>query len=227
MKILLSISFLFFSLLLSAQTDMQYHDDLKVFTSKFTNEDVNHPFNTRSFIDSIIPISEGLNLEVTLIKEDALWPNGQKQFTRFYQNNTPFGTWKYFTQNGLLKYTIKNYESYFIVQLHFENNNIRSTRKYPLDSDKDIVGCEEENYFPDGSLQAYGEKVPHVIINHWELLEHGKWSYFYPSGILESKGKFVNGQKEGKWNYFDKSGRKLRFVKFKNGILVSQKKLTP
>ena len=227
MKILLAIPFLFFSLTLSAQTDMQYHDDLKKFTSQFTNNDVNQPLNTRLIIDSIISISEGLNLEVTLIKEEATWPNGQKQFTRYYQNTTPFGTWKYFDPNGLLKYTLKNFETYFIVQLHFENNNIRSTRKYALDSDEDLVGCDEENYFPDGSLQAYGKKDPQVIINHWELLEHGKWSYFYPSGILESRGKFVHGKKDGKWNYFDKSGKKLRFVKFKNGILVSQKKLTP
>ncbi len=210
-----------------AQTDIQYTDDLKTFTTRFTPEDILKSHNNRSFIDSIIHISEIVNIEVSLIKEVAFWPNGQRQFTRYYQNNTPYGTWKYFSQNGLLKYTLKNFESYFIVQLHFENNNIRSTRKYPLDTDKNIVGCKEENYFPDGSIQAYGKKEPEIVINHWELLEQGRWSFFYPSGILESKGKFTHGKKEGKWTFYNKSGHKLRIVKFKNGILVSQKKLTP
>jgi hypothetical protein len=226
MKVLLLTYFLFLSLLVSAQTDSQYHDDLKIFTTQFTNNDIINPYNTRIFIDSVISISEGLNLEITLIKEESSWPNGQIQFTRFYQNNIPYGTWKYHTQNGLLKYTLKNFETYFIIQLHFENNNIRSARKYPLNSDKDVVGCVEELYFPDGSLQAFGKKDPQIIINHWELLENGKWSYFYPSGVLESKGKFINGKKEGRWSYFDQSGNKLRYVKFKSGILVSQKKLT-
>tara|TARA_R110002050_G_scaffold204327_1_gene339628 strand:+ start:119857 stop:120486 length:630 start_codon:yes stop_codon:yes gene_type:complete len=198
-------------------------DDLQEFTTPFTNEDLNTPITSSSLIDSSLQISEGVFILVQLTNEKKFWNNGQLKFNRYYQGNKPFGTWKYFTKNGNLKYTLVNFKNDFIVKLHFDNNNIRSIRKYPIHLKANVTGCAEENYYPDGSMQAYGKKEPAKKFNHWELLESGKWHYFHPNGTKESEGKYKNGVKEGKWLFYNKLGDKIRIATFKNGVLVTQK----
>jgi antitoxin component YwqK of YwqJK toxin-antitoxin module len=200
------------------------YDDLKEFTTPFSQDDLSFKKNSKILFDSIVPISNGVNVQVTLSKEVSKWSNGSVKFIRFYNNNSPYGTWKYFTQDGLLKYTLRNYSDNFTVQVHFTNNNIRCIRKYPLNTQKNQVGCDEEGYYPDGSMQSFGKKEPQIVINHWELLETGKWRYFYPNGNMESIGKFKSGKKDGKWTFYNEVGSKIRTVIFKKGALVSQKK---
>ena len=223
MKILLHIAILIFTFAPRLYSQNREYDELAILTSPFESKDLQKPTNSRVTIDSIVQISEGINIEVALFKEESHWDNGNLKFTRFYQNNAPYGTWEYYTSTGFLKYTLTNYADYFTIQLHYENNNIRCIRKYNFETRTEITNCEEENYFPDGSMQGYGNKTSKLIINHWELVESGKWRYFFSNGTLESIGKFNNGDKEGKWNYYNKFGKKIRSVVFHNGLLISQK----
>lgn len=39
-------------------------------------------------------------------------------------------------------------------------------------------------------------------------LEDGHFVYFYPSGLIESKGEFVKGIKVGIWERFDSTGKR-------------------
>ena len=72
-------------------------------------------------------------------------------------------------------------------------------------------------------VKAIGSREPTQIAEHTELLESGKWKYYFPSGRLESTGKFKDGKKDGKWIFYDQFGKKTRTVNFKAGELVSQK----
>lgn len=226
MKLILKFTWLFWSLNLIGQTHNIVYDDLATFTKKFTTEDLRSSQNKQTFVDSTVQVSNGIHVEISLITEEAFWTNGQLKFCRYYQNNTPFGIWKYYEEDGALKYTLQHFQDFFTIQLHFKNNNIRSIRKYYTDVKKNVVGCYEENYYPDGSMQSFGKKEPKTGLNAWELQRVGKWKFFFPSGKIESIGNFKEGFKKGKWFFFGTSGSIKRIVRFKNGTPVKQKEIT-
>ena len=148
------------------------------------------------------------------IKQGSLKEHSPHHSGNFFPNES--------RKSGKLKYSLSNFKNHFILKLHFENNNIRSTRKYTLHKKVTDASCDEEDYFPNGSMQAFGKKETQVNHNQWTLVEAGKWRYFYPNGKLESIGKFNTGKKEGKWLYYNQMGIKIRSASFKNGVLISQ-----
>lgn len=220
MKTVTFISLLILSTLAYSQSNEI--DDLQIFTTPFYKLEKNSPLKSTSIIDSNIQISKGVFVAVQLTKEQEFWNNGNLKFTRYYNDTKPFGSWEYYEENGQLKYSLANFKNHFVINLHFENNNIRCVRKYPLQQKATATGCVEENYFPNGSMQAFGEKEPQIILNHWELVESGKWRYFHPNGKVESIGKFKAGKKSGKWLYYNAKGIKIRSANFKDGVLISQ-----
>jgi len=225
MKLILKFSWLFWSLNLLGQTHNIVYDDLATFTKRFTQEDLSSPNHKQTFVDSIVQVSNGIHVEISLITEQAFWNNGQLKFCRYYQNNTPFGIWKYYEEDGTLKYTLQHYTDFFTIQLHFKNNNIQSVRKYSTDVKNNVVGCYEENYYPDGSMKSFGKKEPKNGLNKWKLQKVGKWKFFFPNGKIESSGSFKNDLKKGKWLFFGPSGLLKRIVHFKEGVPVKQKEI--
>jgi antitoxin component YwqK of YwqJK toxin-antitoxin module len=219
---------LFWSLNLFSQNQSLSYDDLKIFTTRFTNNDLTNPVHQQTFVDSTVEVVSEIHVEISLISEKAYWQNGQLKFYRYYQNNTPFGIWKYYESNGDIKYTLQHSENLFTIQLHFpnNNNNIQSIKTYRLDVKQNILGCDEENFFPEGQIRSFGKKSPVKGLNQWELLEIGKWKFFFINGKTESIGIFKNGIKEGKWLFYQPSGVLKRWVRFKDGIPVKQKEFT-
>jgi len=197
--------------------------ELALFTTTTSTSQEITTTPTQVTFDSIINITEGVNIEIPLIKETSYYHNGSKRFVRYYQENTPFGTWSYFSPNGQLKHSINNFKKYYVVNTYFTNNNIQKTRKYKNKQKNVISPCKEEQYYPNGSMFGYGNMAPKKVINHTEMLEEGKWQFFHPNGLIESKGKFVSGKKDGLWIYYNKKGTKREVVRFKNGNIISQK----
>lgn len=225
MKTIITYIFLGLSLNGVSQISQATYDELRDFTTRIISPD-NHPvFFTTEKIDSIIQVSDGVNIKLNLIKEQASWENGNLKYIRYYQEDKPYGNWQYFTPSGRLQYSLSNYAKYFVVNLHYSNYNVRSTRKFNYPKNKIVSGCSEENYYPNGSMQSFGSKTPIQMVNHWELVEDHKWHYFHPSGKLESVGKFKHGMKQGKWTYFNNTGEKIREVKYKSGLVISQKEI--
>ena len=204
-----------------AQTSIK--QELALFTSNHIDKtDVNITPIKINF-DSIIHITEGVNIEISLKKETAYYHDGTKKFVRYYQDTIPFGTWTYYSPNGKVKHSINNFKKYHVINTYFTNNNIQKSRKYKNKQHKIDSPCLEEQYYPNGSMFGYGKLMPSNHINRIELSESGKWLYFHPNGELASKGKFTSGKKEGLWQFYDKTGTKNRVVRFKNGNIISQK----
>lgn len=202
-----------------AQTSI--YTDLKIFTSTVPKPNNSQLLNV--VFDSLISVSDGVNIEVSLKKETLFYANGEKQFVRYYQDDIPFGTWKYYSLNGNLKHSINNFKNYYVVNTYFTNHNIQKSRKYNNGQKEVLSSCKEEQYYPDGSMYGYGKMEPITIINQVNLLEDGKWKYFHPNGEIESKGKYTSGKKDGNWTYYDKKGVKRKAIHFENGEINSQK----
>lgn len=218
--------YLFFTLTsfsLLSQSSNQKFDDLKFFTSPSSTTNIDKNIFQEIIFDSIIQVSEGIHTTIRLRKEIVFYSNGSIRFTRLYENNKPFGKWQYYNLNGSVKYTLHNYPAYIIVKLHYPNQNIRSQRRYRTATNTYMTGCQEEDYYRNGSVQAFGDKIPFKVANEWQLVANGKWRYFFPSGEIESIGSFKNGMKHGKWINFNTKGNKVRITKFKHGKLITQK----
>lgn len=226
MKYCFYILLFLFSNLGFTQSTEKSKDELIYFTTKFNSDDLLSSLNYSIEIDSIITISDGVSISLKLTKESATWENGLIRCERYYDGIKPYGTWYYFNQEGKIKYSLDNFQNYYFLRIHFNDGTIHSIRKFPIDADDKNVHCAEENYHPNGATESTGSKVTILLANHLTLTENGKWKYYYPNGLLESSGRFVNGKKEGKWLYYSFKGHKTRLVTFKNGVVVSQKLLT-
>ena len=225
MRIFLYITLLFVSNWGRAQSTEENSDELIYFTTRFNTDDLQSSLNSSILVDSIIEISDGVSISLQLTKEFATWGNGVIRCERYYNGTKPYGTWQYFDAEGLLKYSLDNYQDYYILSIHFKDQTVHSMRTFPINDD-DNIQCLEKNYHPNGVIESLGTKVTVVLANHQTLTENGKWKYYYPNGRIESIGKFVDGKKDGKWVYYSFKGIKTRLVIFKNGIVVSQKLLT-
>jgi antitoxin component YwqK of YwqJK toxin-antitoxin module len=193
------------------------------FLNPFNVEQVSSSQNQKSYLDSNLQISNGVFIVAILTKEESFWENGLLKFYRYYNEGNPFGNWEYYNQNGLLMYSISFTEKHYLLKSHFVNHNISSIRKYAINSLSLETKCVEEDFYPDGSMEAFGKKEPITIINKIELVETGKWHYFHTNGKLESVGKYKKGLKEGHWTYYNTSGKKTRMVTFKKGNVMVQK----
>ena len=197
------------------------YKELSLFTTSDKQNTLTQP--TELTFDSIIYVSKGVNIAVSLKKETLLYQNGKKQFVRYYRGNNRFGTWSYYSVNGELKYSLHNFEDYYVINTYFTNNNIQNSRKYQNNQQNLLSNCQEEQYYPNGSMYGYGELTPLKIANNVNLIEDGKWRFYHPNGERESKGKYVEGKKDGVWIFYNKNGIKRKSIRFKDGNIVSQK----
>lgn len=47
--------------------------------------------------------------------------------------------------------------------------------------------------------------------------DHGKWTFFFSNGQIETSGKFNNGQRVGKWKYYHSNGNLKQLSRYRNG----------
>jgi len=199
--------------------------DLNMFTAPLTKQQIHDSYHSQIFIDSLVQVSKGVTVEMTLRKETAKWPNGVIQYIRYYNGLKPFGNWTYFSSSNDTLFTLMNYKNHILLKSFKEANNITRIRKFSSIENLESTTCEEQLVFPNGHILATGYREPIQVIDHTELLETGKWKYFFVNGKLESKGKFKDGKKDGKWVYYNQYGDKIRIVNFNAGELVSQKEI--
>jgi hypothetical protein len=96
---------------------------------------------------------------------------------------------------------------------------LADARYYSLMERRDSV-WHRQDYFTtptslqmDGSYDDTAAKIP-----------HGKFSYFYPDGKLESIGNYVHGKKQGTWMSFHNNGIPSDSVYYENGMVKGTRK---
>ena len=183
----------------------------------------NDNLHTQTYMDSLVKVSHGITIVLPLHKEIVKWPSGTVNMIRYYNGLVPFGEWSYLSQAGDTLYSLFHYSDYVLLKSHKEKNHITRVRKFESLDNLEYATCSEQQLYPDGHILATGDREPHNVANRLALVETGKWKYFFPSGKLESVGKFREGRKDGKWVYYNKDGRKIRVVTFNYGELVTEK----
>jgi len=183
----------------------------------------NDALHTQVYMDSLVKVSRGVTIVLPLHKEIVKWESGSVRMIRYYNGLEPYGNWSYLSENGDTLYSLYNYPNYVLLKSHLEKNHRTRIRKFESINNIEYANCSEQLLFPDGHILATGERTPHNIANRLELVETGKWKYYFPTGKLESTGKFKNGKKDGKWLYYNQYGNKIRVVTYSYGELVSEK----
>ncbi len=71
-----------------------------------------------------------------------------------------------------------------------------------------------------GMWREYYDETGTVSIeeNYRHGIPHGPFRSFYPSGLLFSKGQFVDGLREGYFNIYDEQGKNIKNIYFINNI---------
>lgn len=57
-----------------------------------------------------------------------------------------------------------------------------------------------------GRCLVYKNNSKRSIQQYVNGIDYGNWVYYFPSGEIETKGKFRNGLRVGKWRYYYESG---------------------
>lgn len=156
-----------------------------------------------------------------------LYPNGKVKSEGFYRKGNPDGLVKNYNSKG----AIANMESFkngerdttaeevVMLQLHKEfhpNGKIRLEGGYTdglkqgIFREFDLSGDSVVNSFmyEKDTMIAKG-----IVLKNGEY--EGDWEYYYKSGEIQAKGKYVNGVREGKWIYYYENGKKEQEGKYK------------
>ncbi len=128
----------------------------------------------------------------------------------FNENRKRDSTWVYRNNHGLIKEKIcydNGKESFRFIYSIDTSNNL------------DKIGKLSRVYFLDNDL--YSNYLEFDSIGH--LITQWRYSNgitiitnYFPTGIIESQGKMINGKKDGLWFYFDESGIIIKTLEYKN-----------
>jgi len=149
MKILLYILLLIFPVLGYSQPETTPASDLELFTTPLTKNQTQDSYHTEMFFDSIIKVSNGINIQTTLRKQTSQWPNGSIQYIRYYHGLIPYGNWVYFTQENDTLYTLQNHQNYVLLKSFMEPNDITRIRKFSSIENVESATCAEQLVFPN------------------------------------------------------------------------------
>lgn len=69
-----------------------------------------------------------------------------------------------------------------------------------------------------GRCSVYSGDTLKSIQQYSSGKDHGKWTFFYENGSIETKGKFAFGDRVGKWKYYHRNGNLKQISKYKKGI---------
>jgi len=110
--------------------------------------------------------------------------NGKKKEEATYIDGDIEGMWLNWHKNGQLKESMK-FENYHITGMY---------SGWHKNGKKDFEIEYKQLYKEDNKI---------------EIINHGRWIYWYKNGQKKQKGIYNNGKLIGKWMYWDKKGNKL------------------
>jgi antitoxin component YwqK of YwqJK toxin-antitoxin module len=159
-----------------------------------------------------------------------LHANGKVKSEGYYKKGKPDGLVKNYNSKGAIDKLEKfkdgkvdeQAEEVIMIQLHKEyhpNGKIRLEGGYTeglkqgVFREFDLTGDTVVNsiVYERDTMIAKG-----IMLKNGEY--EGKWEYYYLSGALKSKGKYINGIKEGKWIFYYENGKKEQEGKYKKGV---------
>jgi antitoxin component YwqK of YwqJK toxin-antitoxin module len=69
-----------------------------------------------------------------------------------------------------------------------------------------------ETFYDDLGLQVDSQR------QYKNGLDHGKWTFHYPNGEVETTGRFRKGKRIGTWKYYYEDGTLSQISKYQNGL---------
>jgi len=122
------------------------------------------------------------------------------------------GTWKFYSDNGVLKSKVNFIENrkngdYF---RYYNNGNIASKSPYK----EDVLDGYYVSYYKNKQMSSQG----------WykKGYQLGEWKYYYKDGTIQSINFFNRGQLHGKQDYFDVKGNLSISTTLAYGNLISE-----
>jgi antitoxin component YwqK of YwqJK toxin-antitoxin module len=82
-----------------------------------------------------------------------------------------------------------------------EVTNAAKARFYAIIENKDTVWQRQDFYIQEARLQMSGYYKEAEC-----KIEHGEFSWYHPNGLLQTRGRYVNGKKNGVWLSFHSNG---------------------
>ena len=68
-----------------------------------------------------------------------------------------------------------------------------------------------------GRCATYQNDTLRSIQQYINGKDHGKWTFFFSNGEIETSGKFSNGQRVGKWKYYYSNGNIKQISRYRDG----------
>ena len=68
-----------------------------------------------------------------------------------------------------------------------------------------------------GRCATYQNDTLRSIQQYISGKDHGKWTFFFSNGDIETSGKFNNGKRVGKWKYYHSNGKIKQISRYRNG----------
>lgn len=125
------------------------------------------------------------------------YPDGKPHVQGSYRFNRRSGVWSWWDQEGLLMRRVR-YDGDFQELLFGKNFN----------SSKTVFS------------NTAGRKTAQGLLKHDK--GHGEWRYWYNTGEIKAKGRFVTGKPDGRWVMYYRDGQIKTVKEYQLGILHGQ-----
>ena len=172
------------------------------------------------------------------------WPkNTVKKYEGQFKDDKPFGTFKFWHENGKMRAVMKYSNRGTVSRVEFfnERGKLMARGKYvnkQKDSTwvhyarKDVVSYVET--YKKGKLE--GERIVYYVGNvsnstmgaptgvvyikeHYRNgMRHGTYTEFHPDGSKRGSGEYVDGNKEGRFEYYYPNGKREKIETYKFAV---------
>ncbi len=150
------------------------------------------------------------------------YDSGKIRYKGFFVNDKPTGTFMFYHSNGRVK-SVLNYDDkgYSTTEIYWKSGNSAAKGSYDDTNTRiktwhiyfeDGTLASVINYSvygkPDGEVRMYypgtNQKVLHCYYKNGK--KHGTYKKFFPTGLTQEEGEYVDNLKEGIWKLYSPEG---------------------
>ena len=95
---------------------------------------------------------------------------------------------------------------YILSLTFFSCSNIQTCPEFNYNSENKLTTLNDGSLYT-GRCLTYKDGYKRSVQQYLNGVDYGVWTFYFPNGEVETKGKFKNGQRVGKWKYFYESGQ--------------------